>query len=643
MTFSSLTTFAAPLYTSGQTLNPSCLPTDPNCTVVTFAASGSNADLTQLSVLTDATSTNVTTSNLYTNGVVKFGSITGATSCLQVNTNGILSGTGSSCGVANISTNAATTTITGNFVINATTTVATSTSPSGDVSGNAIFSFWGDSLTAGNLLNSSGAAAGQSVSTYILKYLTAPYAFTQNFGQATDKSQNIASRFLNRPDTWANYQIIWSGTNDIQGGSTAGVIANIDSMINATPAPRTNYVVLGVLPYAADTCGTANGLSLVSLNNAFSAHYPGHFINLLPYIQSLATSSSDLTDVSNCITPGTFRQDAVHPTSWLQDKIASYVAQYINANYNPNRPLTINSAQGIASIALAASEINASSTMFNWIAGSNGPTGYYSGTTSAPPTGQFNYAVGFNIMQRLTSGSNNTCMGYQCLQFLANGGYNVALGTNALGSLISGNANVGLGGGTCQQISTGSDNICIGDNAGYLTSSGSNNIIMGHNVDSPINTGNGQLNIGNVLYATAIYDGTSGLRATPQTNSKVGIGTSSPSYELTLASTTAPTTLSFGVDGVGNQYGGGLKPTVACAATCTLDANAHDSSGIIHLAGAQTTVTLTFASAKPWAPHCVVSVDSTANFYSASSTLTTLVMTTAVSIGTGNISYICQQ
>lgn len=130
---------------------------------------------------------------------------------------------------------------------------------------------------------------------------------------------------------------------------------------------------------------------------------------------------------------------------------------------------------------------------------------------------------------------------------------------------------------------------------------------------------------------------------TLKANGNIGFGTTTPSYAFTVASTTSSTTLNFAVDGNGNQYGGGLIPSVACASTCTLDSHAHDSGGIINVSGSQTIVTLTFATAKPWAPACTVSDNITTAQYDGSTTLTTLVMTTPTSIGAGTISYICQQ
>ncbi len=123
---------------------------------------------------------------------------------------------------------------------------------------------------------------------------------------------------------------------------------------------------------------------------------------------------------------------------------------------------------------------------------------------------------------------------------------------------------------------------------------------------------------------------------------RLGIGSTSPSYQFSVGSTTAAAVDVFSVDSAGNQYGGGGKPSVSCASTCTLDANAHDSSGTIFISGVQTSVTLTFYASKPWAPHCVASDNVTTGNYDASSTLTTVVFTTTASLGTASIGYHCQ-
>lgn len=123
-----------------------------------------------------------------------------------------------------------------------------------------------------------------------------------------------------------------------------------------------------------------------------------------------------------------------------------------------------------------------------------------------------------------------------------------------------------------------------------------------------------------------------------------GMGSTTGTYQLLIASTTVQTVNNFAVDNAGNQYGGGGTPAVACASACTLDTNAHDSSGTIFISGVQTSVTLTFYQRpKPWAPHCTASDNVTTGVFNASSTLNTVVFSTTASLGTASISYTCWQ
>ncbi len=115
-------------------------------------------------------------------------------------------------------------------------------------------------------------------------------------------------------------------------------------------------------------------------------------------------------------------------------------------------------------------------------------------------TGNNNVAVGANAGKTLTTGVNNTFLG-GAAGILATGDNNTALGKDALGALTTGN-----------------DNILIGVGAGNITT-GSENIVIGRWSDTdativPNQNADGQLNIGNTIYATGMY--TSGV--------KVGIG-----------------------------------------------------------------------------------------------------------------------
>jgi hypothetical protein len=144
---------------------------------------------------------------------------------------------------------------------------------------------------------------------------------------------------------------------------------------------------------------------------------------------------------------------------------------------------------------------------------------------------------------------------------------------------------------------------------------------------------------------------------------RIGIGTTTPWGLLSIATTTSSTsaipfiviassspgisgtTTEFSIDSAGNPSFGtnnsNINPSVSCSGTCSVDVNASDSSGIIYISGVQTSITLTFDTVKPFAPHCVVSDNVTTGNYDASSTPTNVVFTTSVSLGTASISYWC--
>ncbi|MGE5540691.1 MAG: hypothetical protein ACM3TU_00170 [Bacillota bacterium] len=208
-------------------------------------------------------------------------------------------------------------------------------------------------------------------------------------------------------------------------------------------------------------------------------------------------------------------------------------------------------------------------------------------------------AVGKGALQYSTA-SNNTALGYQALNVDSTGDLNVAVGTYALASNDTGAGNVAIGYGASYNtapsvgtvaigqeaangvggsysstgsvaigyragynfynssnyntllgyqsgfnITTGANNIIIGadsgtDGANSNLTSGSNNIQIGYNISLASSTGSNQLNIGNLIYGT----GLNGTGSTPSAG-YVGIGTSSPSSQLEIASTTGPASLAL--------------------------------------------------------------------------------------------------
>jgi len=185
---------------------------------------------------------------------------------------------------------------------------------------------------------------------------------------------------------------------------------------------------------------------------------------------------------------------------------------------------------------------------------------------SSLTTGGSNAAFGHGAASSLTTGSHNIAMGYAALQGNQTGTGNVALGSYAVrnnntksyhycvgigyhtlfGLDESNNYNIGLGyqagnyaqasygiyigrrAGFCASATDiGNSNLAIGDLAGRALSTGSKNILIGYAVELASPTSNNQLNIGNVIYATGMTDGSS-----PSATGKVGIDNNSPAYTL---------------------------------------------------------------------------------------------------------------
>jgi uncharacterized LabA/DUF88 family protein len=161
-------------------------------------------------------------------------------------------------------------------------------------------------------------------------------------------------------------------------------------------------------------------------------------------------------------------------------------------------------------------------------------------------TGSYNTANGTQSLVLNTTGSNNTVVGRASLYYNTSATSSVALGNFA----GAGTANYNNQGGTYigyqsgYSASTGSDyNTLLGYQSGFSLTTGAYNIAIGQNVDLPSNTGSQQLNIGNVLYGTGMYNGSavSGV----ETAGNIGIGTTSPWARFSVAGASLGTTPLF--------------------------------------------------------------------------------------------------
>ena len=170
------------------------------------------------------------------------------------------------------------------------------------------------------------------------------------------------------------------------------------------------------------------------------------------------------------------------------------------------------------------------------------------GAATSLSVGDANVAVGYNALKYTVGnsyittignlsgggsaiGAQSTFVGFES-GYGASGDNNTGFGVQALLFATGGN-NTGLGYETGSNLTSGTHNILIGDNpsaAGGITS-GSYNVVIGTDLTIPTNTSSNQLDIGNLIFGTGLTSG-----STLSTGS-VGIGVSSPSYNLDVAGT----------------------------------------------------------------------------------------------------------
>jgi trimeric autotransporter adhesin len=161
----------------------------------------------------------------------------------------------------------------------------------------------------------------------------------------------------------------------------------------------------------------------------------------------------------------------------------------------------------------------------------NNLIGHYAGQNN---TGNNNNLIG-QLAGYSNTGDYNEFIGNQA-GYLLQSTSSVAIGAFALyGGLSEYQAinNVAIGYQAGNQARTGADNnVFVGYRAGYNVTTGKNNIVLGYDLSLKSATQSNTMTIGNLLYAT-------GLTATGTATStgKFGIGTSSPTAQLTTVGT----------------------------------------------------------------------------------------------------------
>ena len=118
--------------------------------------------------------------------------------------------------------------------------------------------------------------------------------------------------------------------------------------------------------------------------------------------------------------------------------------------------------------------------------------------TNAPPSGGGNFAIGNNVLQKLTTGGYNTAVGNNSLRDCTSGAENFCLGSLSMYALTTGSFNVAVGVFTLPNTN-GNGNVGIGRYVGG-GSSGDNNVYIGYFAAVSVGADGNNVGIGSYVY-----------------------------------------------------------------------------------------------------------------------------------------------
>jgi len=211
-------------------------------------------------------------------------------------------------------------------------------------------------------------------------------------------------------------------------------------------------------------------------------------------------------------------------------------------------------------------------------------------------TGGYNYAIGDESGQGITSGSSNIAIGSKSLGgsgTVVTNAHNIAIGNNALrtGGTLSGGLNTAFGYATGSSLTTGQGNLLLGFTAGNNITTGSENIVIGA-ADVPSATGNHQLSIsdnggGSVVWITGDSSGHVSL-GNYEFNTDQTVGSNQDNYVLRYDHSTGQ--IGLEAAGAGGENNQNAFSNVAVSGQTTVTADSTTDT-LTLAAGANVTLT----------------------------------------------------